>query len=459
MSTAVRRRTGVSDRTLLVVAVLLLALALRLALAIGTPAQHIGGDPAVYDQIAVSLAAGDGWSRPGHRAASRRLHPTALHPPAWPLLLGAAYAVTDHDEHLDEASTLRRPPEKAPGTAAGETAAARWTTGRLVNAVLGTLVVALTGLIAGELWGSGVGLLAAAVAALYPALAVLGIALLSEPLFVALELGAVYAVLRARRSGSPARWAVLAGVLCGLAVLTRANGAVLLLPLALGLWHVRPRWSRRALLAPAAVVAAAVLTVLPWSARNLAVLHAPVPVATDLGQTLAGTYNPTSAARDFRWRNTRHLPAADRSAVREPTEAARSSALTHDGLAFIGAHPLDVVRASVWNTARLLELDRSARGALAGEIGSRTLARVSFAGFGLLLMLALAGLPTRRARAAPAWLWSIPVLMWASTVPFAVNFSRFRAPIDPFLVLLGALALAAAGSQLGRLRRPATLDG
>jgi 4-amino-4-deoxy-L-arabinose transferase-like glycosyltransferase len=245
---------------------------------------------------------------------------------------------------------------------------------------------------------------------------------------------------------------VLAGVSCGLAILTRANGAVLLAPLCLAVWTVRPRLRPRALLAPAVIVAAAVLTVLPWTLRNASVLHAPVPVATDLGQTLVGTYNPASAALHYRWRNTRHLPPAEAPALAHP-EVRRSSALTRDGLRYLAAHPFAVVEASAWNTLRLLDADRTARSELASVLHSRTLARASFAGFGVLALLALAGLLAPRTRAAPRWLWLVPVLLWASTVPFAVNFDRFRAPLDPFLILLAAVALTAAGERVAQMAR------
>ena len=415
-------------------AILALALAARLALALAAAPDHIGGDPGVYDQVAVALADGHGWSRPGR--APGVFKPTALHPPAWPAVLGAAYATTDHEDRPDLAGVRVRHAELAARSLA--TAQARWRTGRVVNALLETAGVALIGLIALELWGRRMALLAAAVAALYPALAVLGMALLSEPLFVALELGAVYAALRARRGRLA--WTAAAGVLCGLAVLARANGAVLLVPLALAV-------PRRAI---PVLLAGAVLAVAPWTLRNLTVLHAPVPVSTDLGQTLAGTYNPVAAANRFRWRNTRRLPPQDRPALRRPTEAERSAALTRDGLRYLGAHPADAGLATLWNTARLLELDPSAREALAGEVQSRSLAAVAIGGFALLAALALPGAFTRRARAAPRWLWLVPLLLWAGTVPFAVNFSRFRAPIDPFLVLLAALTPAAAAPRVRR---------
>jgi 4-amino-4-deoxy-L-arabinose transferase-like glycosyltransferase len=411
-----------------------LALALRLALALSAAPDHIGGDPGVYDQVAVSLAGGRGWSRPSRTTGVFK--PTALHPPGWPAVLGAAYALTDHEDRPDLAAVRVRRSELAARSLA--TSQARWRDGRVVDALLETGAVALLGLIALELWGRRLALIAAAVAALYPALAVLGVALLSEPLFVALELGAVYAALRARRGRLG--WTAAAGVLCGLAVLTRANGAVLLVPLALAV----PRRAIPLLLAGAA------LAVAPWTLRNLEVLHARVPVSTDLGQTLAGTYNPASAAERFRWRNTRRLPPPDRPAAHRPTEAARSAALTRDGLRYLAAHPADAGLAALWNTARLLELDPVARESLAGEVQSRSLAAISIGGFALLAALALPGAFTRRARTAPLWLWLVPLLMWLGTVPFAVNFSRFRAPIDPFLELLAALTPAAAAPHVRR---------
>jgi hypothetical protein len=201
----------------------------------------------------------------------------------------------------------------------------------------------------------------------------------------------------------------------------------------------------------------------PWSARNLEVLHAPVPVATDLGQTLAGTYDPLAAADRFRWRNTRRLPPQDAAALHRPTEAARSAALTRVGLDYLRAHPADVLLASAWNTARMAELDPYAVRNLAGEVHSRPLAAVSVAGFAVVAALAAAGAFTRHARAAPLWLWLTPMLLWAGTVPFAVNFSRFRAPIDPFLELLAALALLAVFDRVrrraGRQRAGMLLDG
>jgi 4-amino-4-deoxy-L-arabinose transferase-like glycosyltransferase len=421
-----------------------LALALRLGLALGAPSTRITGDPGVYDEIGASVAAGHGWPRLNrHLKVDPSGLPTALHPPAWPYVLGAAYALTGHGTALDQGPAWLRKHNPMRRRAALAVAHARWRVGRIVNALLGTAAVALIALIALELWSPAIAVAAAVLAALATPLAVIGVALLSEPLFVALVLGALLAVLRLRRSAHPWRWALAAGVLCGLATLTRANGAILLVPLALGAWTLRPRWSRRALAVPAALVAAALLTVVPWTVRNAVVLHAPVPVATDLGQTLAGTYNSAAAADHFRWHTQRRLPPEDWPARAIGPEPARSAALTRQGLRYIGAHPLAVPKAAVWNTARLLELDPAARPIIGKEVGSAALGRISVAGFAVLALLALAGAFTRAARRVPAFVWLVPVVLWLGTVPFAVNFSRFRSPLDPFVVLLAALAVVA----------------
>ena len=67
------------------------------------------------------------------------------------------------------------------------------------------------------------------------------------------------------------------------------------------------------------------------------------------------------------------------------------------------------------------------------------------------LALALAGAFTSAARTAPRWLWLMPVLMLASVI-FVVGETRFRAPIDPFVVLLGAVAIAEFARRAATVR-------
>jgi hypothetical protein len=130
-----------------------------------------------------------------------------------------------------------------------------------------------------------VGLAALALAAVFLPLVLDGMSLISEPLFVVLELGAALAVLRHRRRPETLHWAVAAGVLVGLASLTRSDGPLLALPLLAGVWSRARPW------AAVALAAAAILVIAPWTIRNAVVLHAFVPLSTETGVTLLGTYN------------------------------------------------------------------------------------------------------------------------------------------------------------------------
>jgi hypothetical protein len=125
------------------------------------------------------------------------------------------------------------------------------------------------------------------------------------------------------------------------------------------------------------------------------------------------------------------------------SEIERSASLARDGLRYIREHPAAPLVVSAENTGRLGELDPEARAVLRVVVGSQALAKLSIAGFAVFALLAAAGALTARARATPRFVWLAPVLLWLSVIPFAVNFSRFRAPLDPWLILLAALAVAA----------------
>ena len=73
--------------------------------------------------------------------------------------------------------------------------------------------------------------------------------------------------------------------------------------------------------------------------------------------------------------------------------------------------------------------------------------------FYVLSLLALAGALTPAARRAPAWFWLAPILLFASVI-FAGSALRYRAPIEPFLALLAALALTARGRRRAQPRAP-----
>jgi hypothetical protein len=61
--------------------------------------------------------------------------------------------------------------------------------------------------------------------------------------------------------------------------------------------------------------------------------------------------------------------------------------------------------------------------------------------FWIYFVLAVIGAFDARARAAPLWVWAVPLLMYLSVVFLVVETPRYRTAIDPFIVLLAALAV------------------
>ena len=71
--------------------------------------------------------------------------------------------------------------------------------------------------------------------------------------------------------------------------------------------------------------------------------------------------------------------------------------------------------------------------------------------------MAAAGVITRAARKAPWPLWLAPLLMAASTVVL-LGEARLRTLIDPFMVLLAALALVEVADRAREARRAKSED-
>jgi uncharacterized membrane protein YqjE len=303
------------------------------------------------------------------------------------------------------------------------------------------------------------GLLALGLSAVYIPLITVGGAVMSEPLFDAFMLAALVAALAHRRSPHRYRWALLAGVLGGLAILTRANALILLFPLVWAVWDGRPSRTRAALGPPLALVAVALITVTPWTIRNAVELHAFVPVSTQLGSALAGTYNDAVRAdtqNPAAWQGLKHIPdyAVLFERVGRTPEPVLEGELRRAALRYIAHHPLFVAKVGWWNTRRMLELagrPRSRATAATITVNHKWADR-GIVCFWIVLGLALAGVATRRARNAPAFVWAVPALMFLSVVFLVVETPRYRTPIDPFLVLLAAAALAAGFERVRATR-------
>jgi 4-amino-4-deoxy-L-arabinose transferase-like glycosyltransferase len=419
-------------------ALLAVALLLRVAVVAATIDTPTTLDSADFSRVGWSIAQGNGIP-PSNRAPAAG--PSAFRPPAYPAFLAAVYWVAG---------------QEAPPAA------------RFVETVLGTLTVALIGLIALRIWGKRVAIIALGIAAVAPPLVVMSTALISESLFVPLVLAAVACALQARRSPHPLRWAVATGLLVGVAELTRTNALVLLIPFGFAIWAAGPGPRSRRLLRTAVLVSVAVLTIVPWTVRNYLTFHAFVPVSTEIGYTVAGTYNDAARADKkwpANWNEAEHGASPEYSAIvfyasiRRWNERTLGDHLLSAAIADVRRDPAYVLKVLAWNTIRMFhlgELDYAVANLSNTDI-PRVPALLEIYGFYPLGILAVAGVAVSSVRRAPWWLWLVPLIL--ATTLFITSFIRFRMGIDPFLVMLAALAVDAGVNRVRGRRRKAPVVG
>jgi 4-amino-4-deoxy-L-arabinose transferase-like glycosyltransferase len=201
------------------------------------------GDEVYYAETALEIARGHGLHSP-------RLGTRAAWPPAQSFLL----AIFSNPATPVDAARLQ------------------WAA-VAVGSLLPLLIMAL----ARALFDARTGWIAAAIAALYPEFVSYAHYLWAETLFAVFATAGLTVGVWARRGSA---WlAVAAGVLFGLAALTRETG--LLLGACCGLWWLLASEARATAAARMALLIAAMLAVVaPWSLRNQNVLDRFVPIAT-----------------------------------------------------------------------------------------------------------------------------------------------------------------------------------
>jgi 4-amino-4-deoxy-L-arabinose transferase-like glycosyltransferase len=429
----------------LAAAILIVALGVRVAEVQGTPDYRPINDAGSYLTLASEIAHTGDYSlshKPGSGAGGTK-GPSAYFAPAYPYFLVAVDVIDGHEVRRD-------------GAIHGA---------RIGQAALGTITVALIGLVALELFGATAGLIAMALAAIYPVNVELSTTLVAESLLTPIVLAAVYAGLRVRRAAKPATaygWVAAAGALTGLATLAHENAILILPPLIAAVWRREPR----SLAAPALLILTTALAIAPWTIRNEIVMHRFIPVSDETGITLVGTYNPASAANHpvpYKWRIFYGIPG-ERPLIRQAshlTEPQIGDKLQSQALHYIADHPLAPVVVAYHNTLRLFEVAGSYAWHASAKAQSLPLglARAGVFSLWALCLLALAGAFTKLARGAPTWVWFVPLLLALSVVVVNVETPRFRAPVDPFLILLASAGLTTAVGRLTRRLRRSPVVG
>lgn len=165
---------------------------------------------------------------------------------------------------------------------------------RLFLCGLGAGTCVLIYLLARDLFDRRIGLIAGLMACIYPALYLYDGWLYTESLYTFLLTAICYCMLRIQRDAGQHRrlWLVCAALLALLS-LTRPNGIIVLALVVV--WALIMNWRKllhsRALINAALAALIVVLLVAPWTWRNYLVSHSIVPVATGDGTVLLGAYN------------------------------------------------------------------------------------------------------------------------------------------------------------------------
>ncbi|MDQ1382256.1 MAG: hypothetical protein QOJ71_2975 [Actinomycetota bacterium] len=398
-------------RALVVIAIV--GFALRVAYVVVSSAQ-VGGDGLYYHAIAGLVADGKGFIAPEVYAKLGQALPTAPHPPAWPLVLIGAALVG-----------LRTTFEQ-----------------QIIACLIGTATVVAVGFAGRRIGGGRVGLVAAAIAAVYPNFWLYERELMSETL--TLLLAATTILLAYRFRDRPSRGRALAlGLSCGALAITHAEQTVLigvlLLPLIL-LTRNTPRKPRIAWAAMAVVAAVAVI--LPWAAYNTRRFDTPVLMGTQFGVTFAiSNCSYVYSGHLIGFQDDRCNEEAVRSGrITGTDDPTRDNQYLHVGLDYARAHasriPVVVLarEARTWGLLpSQLHLDDQ-RGT------SYYVVVLGYLFYWALIPFAIAGaLILHRQR-----VMELPLLAFFVTVGISValtyGFTRFRAAAEVAIVLLAGVA-------------------
>ena len=308
---------------------------------------------------------------------------------------------------------------------------------RVVSCLLGAGTVGALGLLGRRIVDERVGLVTAAIAALYPALWGLDSTVRSESLYGLLIALALLAAFRAAERPTARRCCVL-GVVVGLAALTRSEALLLVLLLGVPLLRLVPRGRR--LRAAALVVAGCALVVAPWLGRNWIVFDRPAPISTNVGGLLAGANCPRAYyGNAIGWWAC--LPRIDPAWGRN--EAVISSHLQSQAFDYAGDHAGRVPVVMAARLGRTFALYRPFQTASLesfytdrdeGEV------RAGMFAYYVLAVLGAYGLWTLRRR-RDAWLLVAPILLVVVVSLTSYGSFRFRLAADLAIVVSAAVAL------------------
>ena len=397
-------------------------LALRIAYVLVTKNPHIpGGDDFYYHHGANLLADGRGFLDPIELLTKDHTTPGAKHPPGYIVALAIPSlfrfrSVLDH---------------------------------QIWSCIIGAGTVALVGVTGKEIAGRRVGLVAALLAAVYPNFWFYDSIVMSETLILFTTTLTILVAYRFARR--PTVWlAVGLGVAVGAAALTRAESILLVpllvLPIALLL---RSLAMRRRLQLLGVAVGATVLTIAPYVIYNFTRFEHPVFLSSNLELTLLSAscdntyYGPNMGYWSLAC-GTRFTPPKGDASVQELFYRDK----VRD---YIGDHVSRVPIVMVAREGRTWGFFNANQQITIDQIEGKELnvSRVALGMFYALVALSVVGAIALRRRRVPLTPLLAVVGAVAITVAFVYGTTRFRAPAEVPLVLLGAVGIDVVVRRIG----------
>ena len=402
------------------------ALALRIAYVLITKnPRAVGGDSFYYHYGANLLVDGRGFPDPIQLLQFHNETPGAAHPPGYILAL-AIPSLFRLDTFLEH---------------------------QIWSCIIGAGTVFLVGITGREIAGDRVGLFAAGIAAVYPNVWFYDSVVMSETLILFTTTLAVLVAYRFARRPS-FRLAVGLGIAVGVASLTRAESILLvpllIVPLALWLRHCD---LRRRLKLLAVATGATILTIAPWVGYNLLRFEHPVFLSSNLELTMLSAncddtyYGPFLGFWALKCGTEFKPPKGDASVQARFFRAkVREYVSDHKGRVPVVVLAREGRAWAFMNAGQQITIDTI-------EGKELNTSRIALGMYYALLALSVAGVVALRRRRVPL----TPLLAVLGAVVLTVGFvygtTRFRAPAEISLVLLGSVGLDAGIRRIGaRLR-------
>jgi 4-amino-4-deoxy-L-arabinose transferase-like glycosyltransferase len=363
--------------------------------------------------------------------------PTVDRAPLWPAMIAVIYSALGSHDHFV----------------------------RLFLSLVGAGTCALVYIFANDLFGKRIALFAGMLAAIYPFLYIYDGWLYSESVYIFLLLAFCYSLYRLQRNPNW-KWMVGSGILLGLASLERPNGLLILGSFLA--WVVALGWAKILswpLVAKSAVTIGLVSTLLfiPWTIRNYEVTHALVPVAVGNGKVMLGAYNDMILERPYYYgiwiiptESTPAIAAQFPANCSGPCEVKRDATYQQDAIQWIESHVSDMPLllrlhfANLWSiTTQEADLPINR---FPDRMSSKLVVDMMVVITPIVFALAALGLFLTRKRWREFLFIYFMIALTVIQCLILYGIPRFRAPIEPMLILLAAGAIWGIGQIIEKRR-------